>query len=226
MNSILKIGILILAFSVLVSCDVFKEPDFCSENYHNPSFSGIKFDDYYRTDYMYFNPNFDDNKYFTHYNDSIPFSEKFSFSETGDFSHLKIAYQNDTIMKLNGKFKIHKDGGYSWSVLELSADSIYEKKVVNDTIKDSIYFSSNFTASKYSGLSDNTASNYSGRSDNLIADSGNWVSSDSSNVWETNSNCFELNIKQFSDSEPCNSGTFLMPYRTYCLQQPEELENE
>ena len=216
MNSILKLAVLFGVICGLASCDVFKEPDSCSEDI---DFVGIKFSDYYRNDYMRFNPIIGDRGYFNgRYKDSIPYSEEFSFSETGDFSHLKIVYQddkNDTIVKLNGKFKVDKDKDYPWRVLKLNADSIYEKQAINDTINDSIYFSSDFTASKFSELSDKFIYNHT-----------NLVYMDTLRVWEVDSNCFKLNTREFSDSNLCDDGYYLNQSRTFCLKQPEEIENE
>jgi hypothetical protein len=202
MIKLIKATLLFLAFNFTISCNLW--PKHCY-GIERESFSGkIKLEEYYS----------DGRVYHKGWNvistDSLLYTEKFAFYENDSFSYLKIAHQNsenDTIEKLNGKFKINKDRKYSWHILKLSSDSIYEKQMTIDTLNGSLYFSSNFTATKFLGFPDS-----------LLTDVGNWVDS----AWNVDSTCFNLSVKGWNDSNDCNDGYYSSLNRTFCLRQPDE----
>jgi hypothetical protein len=172
--------------------------------------------------------------YSTYYDDKIHFEEyhgekrsidslrynmyAFNFSEDSSFSYMRIWHQKyagdsviDTVLRLNGKFKIYKDSGMPWFVLKLEADSIYEKEI-KDTVAGILNFSA-FDASKFEGFGDSLFSNP-------------WFAEKSQD------NCFMLYTKydakcQRGWAEPCvykKDGTYwdIQFAKKFCLKQPEE----
>jgi len=199
--------IIAFAFNFIISCNIFSS-DLCSDDQLvGQSFSGkIKFEEYYSNGRMVFNMKFNDMGFTTSY-DSCLYTEKFTFYENDDFSYIKIAHkdsENDTIEKLNGRFKTYKDKKYSWHILKLNSDSIYKKQIIIDTLEGSWYFSSNFQATKFLGFADS-----------LLTDKRNLNSADT--TWHVDSNCFNLSEKDFSDSNFCNDGYYLSNGSSFCL---------
>jgi hypothetical protein len=199
-----KIVSFFFVFNFIVSCAF--EPFDCSDENERSQFSGeIKFEEYYNH-----NASFKTSK------DVIPYIEKFIFYENETFSYLGIVYgndRNDTVKILNGKFKTYRDSKYSkypWHILKLSSDSIYEKRIIEDTLNDSLYFSSDFVAIEFLGFSDS-----------LLVDTRYRVSSADSSWWHVDTTCFSLKTKSNSDSNTCNDGFYPDAGRTFCLEQPE-----
>jgi hypothetical protein len=198
-----------LVFAILVSCD-FLSLGYCSDDYRNSSFSGkIKYNEYYS--YEYYN---------TKYEPPYIYTEKFIFYEDGKFSYLSMAYEKDTTEILNGKFKIYKDGKYSWYILKLSADSIYKKQVIRDTLMDSVRFSSDFEATKFLGF---PISGYKRMMSDVLTDNIKRISADSLSVDTT---CFDFGKKVFDKDNDCNDGYFPGFKRTFCLKPPEKTPEE
>jgi hypothetical protein len=216
MNKNLKLMMLFLvfglAFSLIISCNLSDMFDNCSKSY-NPSFdtfSGkIKYNEYYYNEY-----------YNTKYEPPYIYTEKFIFYEDGKFSYLEMAYEKDTTGILNGKFRIYKDGKYPWHILKLSADSIYKKQMIRDTLSDSVRFSPDFEATKFIGF---PTSGYKIIMSDILTDNINRISADSLSIDTT---CFDLGKKVFSDSHYCNDGYFSDYKSTFCLKQPEETSEE
>jgi len=189
-----------LAFSFIISCNLSDMFDNCRDSY-NPlfdTFSGkIKYNEYYSTKYE----------------PPYIYTEKFIFYEDGKFSYLKMAYEKDTTGILNGKFRIYKDGKYPWHILKLSADSIYKKQMIRDTLSDSVRFSPDFEATKFLGF---PTSGYKIIMSDILTDKINRISADSLSIDTT---CFDLGKKVFNDSHYCNDGYFSDYKSTFCLEQ-------
>jgi hypothetical protein len=201
-----KITLLFFGFSFIVSC--MHEPD-CSYENERTQFSGkIKFEEYYNNDARLRTSK-----------GAIPYIEKFTFYENETFSYLGIVYENDkndTVKILNGKFKTYRDENskylfqnskYPWHILKLSSDSIYERRIIEDTLNDSWHFSSDFAATKFLGFPDS-----------LLVDTRYRVSSADSSWWHVDTSCFTLKTKSISDSNPCNDGFYPDFGRTFCLE--------
>jgi len=198
MIKLLKVVSLFFAFNFTISCNLWSLRWCDDYSLISETFSGkIKFEEYSANNMSY--------------------TEKFAFFEGDSFSYLKITRSgNDTIEKFNGKFKIYKDGKYSWHIFKLSSDSIYTKQMTQDTLDGSLHFSSDFTATKFLGFSDSLLTN---KIKLAYAD-------DSTRHWSIDSTCFNLGYGKVRDNDyDCNDGYH--PYypkspTTFCLNQPEE----
>jgi len=210
---------LILAASIFVSCTLF-DYNKCNEP---ERFYGNKvhFDTY------------DSEKYF--YIDSLRYSiYRFSFYEDANFSYLRIYYQNategvviqDTTLKLDGKFKISKDSGFPWYILEMDADYIYEKKE-KDTLDGIVHFT-DFSKEKFTGFQYSFLTN---KADIFINTNnrGSFFYKDSLNNVGMIDSCFTLYVKSsvtpidaYCAYEHKGCYWMLSNYRTFCLKQPEE----
>jgi hypothetical protein len=158
----------------------------------------------------------------------------FSFHKDNRFSYLRIWHQNamegiaiqDTTVMLNGKFKISKDSGFPWYVLELDADYIYEKEI-KDTL-DGILRFTDFSENKFTGFEWHYFKNKADIFANTNS-KGDLFYKDSLNNTDMVDSCFSLNVKSSVTGIDAHcayehKGCYWMlnRYRTFCLKQPEE----
>ena len=207
MASQLRMLLLSLVFSLFVSCGLLSWNECTEYNHYSDK---IQFDEY------------NSGKYYS--KDSLLYNMyQFNFYKDSSFSYLRIWHQKsvkddvikDTVMALNGKFKIYKDSGMPWYVLKLEADSIY-KKEIKDTIDGILHFTT-FANSKFEGFGDSLFTN----------PDRNW-GTDRTRA----DRCFYLYTKYDSRcqngwGEPCNykkSGTYwnIQFSKEFCLEPPKE----
>jgi len=235
MIKLLKITLMFFLYWILISCDSndsYWDDNYCIDQVFN---NKIQFGRYYSDKNILINYNeksYWDLLYYPYASiDSSQYSiYELSLQEDSSFSYLKVWYQKsangiiiDTTMMLNGNFKIIKDIGLPWHILELNADYIYEKEV-----KDSLNGVLNFTTfreHKFKGFEDIffTSMQYEERI-NVDKYKYNYVTD----------NCFTLHRKSncMSDNTnyPCSykyEDCYWEIFRTkiFCLQQPEEIQS-
>jgi hypothetical protein len=204
MRNVTKLTLLFLVFGTLISCELLGGWYPCGEVDYKSMGNKIQFRNYYSE------------KYYS--KDSLRYNvTQFSFFEDSSFLYLRVWHQKyagsstiDTVMRLNGTFKIYKDSDLPWYVLRLNADSIYEKKA-KDTLDGILHFT-DFASSKFEGLKDSL-----------------FYTEDFSKKLE---GCFILNTKysalcQNDWDGPClykkgRKYWGLEGTRRFCLEQPEE----
>jgi len=139
--------------------------------------------------------------------------------EDSTFSYFAIANNedNDTIRKfLDGSFEIYQDPGFLWYVLELKSDSLYKKTKIGSTLYN--YESSTF---KYTDFFEaEPVTNELLIKNHLLSDVDN------------KSDCFSIAYKinnhkkyECDPDWPCCDKMILVEHRSFCLQQPEEIQS-
>jgi len=220
----MKIGIksimLLLVSGILASCSLFDLYNHCDEP---ERFYGYEV--HFKT--------YDSGKYF--YIDSSLYNiYRFSFYEDGSFSYLRIHYQNntegiviqDTTLKLDGKFKISKDSGFPWYVLEMDADYIYEKEE-KDTLDGIVHFT-DFSKNEFTGFE----YGYHTRKAEIFINTtskGTFFHKDNLSNTDKTDSCFSLYVKAavtgidaYCAYEYKGCYWMLDRFQTFCLKQPEE----
>lgn len=220
MNSILKILALFLVFGIISACNLslFEKDKVCPDDSKNLG-NSLKFGEYISMDTARHETSIVDEGNRPLY---VSVKEKLFLHEDSTISYFAIANnaEGDTIKKLsNGSFKVYQDSAYPWFILELEGDSIFEKIKMGKTqfnyAPDSFKYANSFEVKFFE--------------QNTILQEAN-IFSDIDNE----SNCFSLAYKvnplrdNYCDPDwsICCDKMILIERKTFCLKQPEEIENE
>jgi hypothetical protein len=209
MKSTPRLAILFFVFSILVSCDFFKNRYYCPDDSKNLG-SNLKLGIYTGSNFAVIA---DENNR----NLSIPTKETLLLHEDSTFAYFAITSNNDTIKKiLNGNFKVYQDSGFPWYVFELKSDSVYEKVKVGSTPfnydPSTFSYTDFFIVKQFTGLSYNELSEV-----NLLSDVDEEL------------DCFSLAFKANPheeswcdpDWDDCCDKIILVEKKTFCLEQPK-----
>jgi hypothetical protein len=222
----LKIALLFSVFGIFNSCIPcimcgFDDPVCYEEIFNNK----IHFGEYY-SNKTNFKIDYTGSRYQDAYGrlfsyDSLQYDTyQFSFREDSSFSYLKIQHQRDaesivirdTVMMLNGSFKINKDAGLPWYVLELNADFVYEKEI-KDSLDGILYFT-DFNENNFEEFEDKFFTNTDKHGSTVFRDG-----------IDGTSGCFTMHTKlSYLEPSACNAYKYEDVYwhikksKTFCLK--------